>query len=359
GAGSVQLIVSGVLLIALIYWLDPGAGLSFPKALHIGLALALSSTAFAPQTLDEKGELTARHGRLAFSVLLFQDLAAIPLIAIVPLLATNLPASAVITLPGAIKIVAAVALIIALGRYVLDRLYHLLALAHVREAMTAVGLLTVAAVSLLMTEIGLSASLGAFFAGVLLAGSAFRHQLEADIRPFGMLLLALFFTSIGMGLNYEALLREPAVIAAGVAVLIGVKFCVLYAIGRWQRLDGTSASRFAIVTSQGGEFAFVVFASAQQGGILTSGYASTLGIIVTLSMVTTPILLGADDFIRKRIRKQEPAFEALPAKAGHVVIAGFGRIGQVVARILTAKGIPFTALDNDPERVRLVNQFGN
>ena len=359
GVGFVQLVVSGILLAGLIFWLNPRAGLSFPKAFLIGLALALSSTAFALQTLEEKGELTARHGRLAFSVLLFQDLAAIPLIAIVPLLSAKMPADAVITWAAALKMVAAIALIVGVGRYVLNRLYHLLALTQVREAMTAAALLTVAAVSLLMTEIGLSASLGAFLAGVLLADSRFRHQLEADIQPFEMLLLALFFTSVGMGLNYQALLSQPGAIAAGVAGLIAVKAAVLYAIGRWQELGNLGARRFAIVTSQGGEFAFVVFASAQQGGILTPGYASTLAIIVTLSMVTTPILLGLDDFVRKRIGKREPAFDELPANHGHVVIAGFGRVGQVVGRVLNAKGIPFTALDDDPDQVQLVNQFGN
>jgi monovalent cation:proton antiporter-2 (CPA2) family protein len=359
GAGSIQLLVSGVLLVAVIYWLNPRAGLSFPKALLIGLALALSSTAFALQTLEEKGELTARHGRLAFSVLLFQDLAAIPLIAIVPLLAANPGAGAMITLPGALKMIAGVGLAVFAGRYVLDRLYRLLAKTQVREAMTAAGLLTVAAVSLLMTEIGLSAALGAFLAGVLLADSSFRHQLEADIEPFEMLLLALFFTSIGMGLNYQALLRQPGVIAAGVAGLVGVKFLVLYAIGRWQRLGDAASRRFAIVTSQGGEFAFVVFAAAQQGGILTPGYASTLGFIVTLSMATTPLLLGLDDFSKKLVRKPERLFDEMPAKDGHVVIAGYGRVGQIVARILSAKGIPFTALDDDPDQIQLVNQFGN
>ena len=359
GVGSVQLAVTGLLLAGLIFWLAPRAGLSFPKALLIGLALALSSTAFALQTLEEKRELAARHGRLAFSVLLFQDLAAIPLIAIVPLLSTKAPAEAAATWLGAAKIVGAIVLLVGVGRYALNRLYHLLALTHVREAMTAAALLTVAAVSLLMTEIGLSASLGAFLAGVLLADSPFRHQLEADIQPFEMLLLALFFTSVGMGLNYHALLSQPVPIAQGVAGLIAVKIAVLYAIGRWQALGNAGARRFAIVTSQGGEFAFVVFASAEQGGILTPGYGSTLGMIVTLSMVTTPILLSLDDLIRKRIRKREPDFDELPANHGHVVIAGFGRVGQVVGRVLNAKGIPYTALDDDPDQVELVNQFGN
>ncbi len=339
GAGSVQVLLTGILLVALLLGLNPNAGLSFPKALLIGLALAFSSTAFA--------------------LLLFQDLAAIPLIAVTPLLAANVPAENAINVTGVAKIIAAVALIYVAGRYILERLYHLLALTRVREAMIAVALLTVAGVSLLMTQIGLSASLGAFLAGVLLSDSRFRHQLEADIEPFEMLLLALFFTTIGMGLNYQALLRQPGAIAAGVVGVIAVKFCVLYAIGLWQRLDNASARRFAIVTSQGGEFAFVVFAGAQQGGILSQSYASTLGIIVTLTMATTPLLLGIDGLMRQRIRKPEPEYDELPSKDGHVVIAGFGRVGQIVARVLKAKGIPFTALDDDPDQVELVNRFGN
>ncbi len=359
GAGFAQLAVTGILLAALIFWFNPRAGLSFPKALLIGTALALSSTAFALQTLEEKRELAARHGRLAFSVLLFQDLAAIPLIAIVPLLSVKVTAGAMITWLGAMKIAAAIALIVGAGRYVLNHLYRLLASTQVREAMTAAGLLTVAAVSLLMTEIGLSASLGAFLAGVLLADSPFRHQLEADIRPFEMLLLAMFFTSVGMGLDYKALLAQPGPIAIGVAGLIGVKAVVLYGIGLRQGLCHAGARRFAIVASQGGEFAFVVFASATQGGILTHGYGSTLGMIVTLSMITTPLLLGLDDLLRKLVRKPEPEFDELPAKRSHVVIAGFGRVGQIVGRILNAKGIPYTALDADADQVRLVNRFGN
>jgi glutathione-regulated potassium-efflux system protein KefB len=311
------------------------------------------------QTLEEKHELTSRHGRLAFSVLLFQDLAAIPMIAVVPLLAANAPAESAISLPAVVKALAVIGLIIVVGHYVLDRLYHLLASTQVREAMIAASLLTVAGVSLLMTEIGLSASLGAFLAGVLLADSSFRHKLQGDIEPFEMLLLALFFTSIGMSLNFNALIRQPGLIAAAVAMLVTAKMLVLYLLGRWQRLSGPSARRFAIVTSQGGEFAFVVFTSAEQGGVLTPGSASALGIIVTLSMVTTPLLLALDDLIRKHIRKAEPVYDKLPEKDGHVVISGFGRVGQVVARILTAKGIPFTALDADPDQVQLVNQFGN
>jgi glutathione-regulated potassium-efflux system protein KefB len=359
GAGSVQLIATAFALVLAIWGVNPGPSFSFSEALLIGFALALSSTAFALQTLEEKGELTTRHGRLAFSVLLFQDLAAIPLIAVVPLIATNAQAEAAITFAGVVKTVAAIGFIVIAGHYVLDRLYHVLASTQVREAMTAAALLTVAGVSLLMTEIGLSASLGAFLAGVLLADSSFRHQLEADIEPFEMLLLALFFTSIGMALNFGELVKQPGPIAAAVCGLVAVKYAVLYAIGRWQRLDGSAARRFAIVTSQGGEFAFVVFASAQQGDVLMPGSASALGIIVTLSMATTPVLLGLDDFIRKRIRKAEPVYDDLPDNNGHVVIAGFGRVGQIVARILTAKGIPFTALDADPDQVQLVSQFGN
>ena len=359
GAGFVQLIGTAALLVVLIWGINPSSDLSFSQAVLVGLALALSSTALVLQTLEEKHELTSRHGRLAFSVLLFQDLAAIPLIAVVPLLAASAPAELAITLSGVAKALAVIGLIVVVGHYVLDRLYTVLASTQVREAMIAASLLTVAGVSLLMMEIGLSASLGAFLAGVLLADSSFRHKLQADIEPFEMLLLALFFTSIGMSLNFNALISQPGLIAAAVAMLVAAKILVLYLLGRWQRLSAPSARRFAIVTSQGGEFAFVVFASAEQGGVLTSGSASALGIIVTLSMVTTPLLLALDDLIRKRIRKTEPVYDKLPEKDGHVVISGFGRVGQVVARILTAKGIPFTALDPDPDQVQLVSQFGN
>jgi glutathione-regulated potassium-efflux system protein KefB len=359
GAGGAQMALSGVLLVGLIYALYPGEAISFPIAMLIGLALALSSTAFALQTLEEKAELNSRHGRLSFSVLLFQDIAAIPLIAIVPLFAVNAAASTGMSLLGALKTVGAIALIVVFGRYVLSRLYSFLAATQVREAMTAAALLTVAAVSLLMTEIGLSASLGAFLAGLLLADSSFRHQLEADIEPFQGLLLALFFTSIGMSLNYRALVSEPVLLITGVLALVTLKALVLYGVGRWQGLAHTSARRFAIVTSQCGEFAFVVFASAKAGGILSASYAATLSILVTLSMMTTPLLLSFDDMLRRRVKREEPAYDTPPDKTRHVVIAGFGRVGQVVARVLRAKGIPFTALDADPDQVNFVNQFGN
>ncbi len=357
GAGSVQLGITGVLLVGLIFALAPHGTYTIQLALLIGVALALSSTAFALQTLEERGELTARHGRLSFSILLFQDLAAIPLIALVPLFAAGGTAENSMSYGAAIRALAAIALIIIVGRYLLDRLYRILASSHVREAMLAAGLLTVAGVTLLMTEIGMSPSLGTFIAGVLLADSAFRHQLNADIEPFEMLLLALFFTSIGMTLNYEVLLQRPTVIAAGVAGLVAVKFVVLYFIGRWQGLDTPSSRRFAIVTSQGGEFAFVVFASAHQVGALTPISTATLSIIVTLSMVTTPLLLNLDDKFRKK--RRTPEYDDLPSKEGHVVIAGFGRVGQIVSRVLSAKGIPITALDDDADQVQLVNRFGN
>jgi glutathione-regulated potassium-efflux system protein KefB len=359
GAGFAQLSATAALLVVLTWGINPASGMSFPQALLIGFALALSSTALSLQTLEEKGELKARHGRLAFSVLLFQDLAAIPLIAVVPVLTASSSAEPAISFSGVAKSIAVIGAIVVAGRFLLDRLYFVLASAQVREAMIAASLLTVAGVSLLMTEIGLSASLGAFLAGVLLADSAFRHQLEADIEPFEMLLLALFFTAIGMGLNFGALLAQPGPIAAAVAGLVAAKIVVLYAVGRWQRLNHASARRFAFVTSQGGEFAFVVFAAAEQGNVLPPETGPALGIVITLSMATTPLLLSLDDFIRKRIRKAEPQFDALPDNDGHVVIAGYGRVGQVVARIMTAKGIPFTALDDDPDQVQLVAQFGN
>lgn len=359
GAGSVQLLGTAFVLVAVIWGLNPYSDLSFSQASLVGLALALSSTALVLQIAEEKGELTSRHGRLSFSILLFQDFAAIPLLAAVPLLAAHGAQGTTITFAGVLKIVGAVGLIFVIGHNLLDRLYAVLASTQVREAMIAASLLTVAGVSYLTEEIGLSATLGAFLAGVLLADSSFRHKLQADIEPFEMLLLALFFTSIGMALNFNALIAQPGLIATAVATLLAAKILVLYLLGRWQRLSAPAARRFALLTSQGGEFGFVVFSSAELGGVLTPGSASALGIIITLSMMTTPLLVALDDLFRKRVAKIEPAFDSLPAKNGHVVIAGFGRVGQIVARILAAKGIPYTALDDDPDQLQLVNQFGN
>jgi monovalent cation:proton antiporter-2 (CPA2) family protein len=353
GAGGMQVGVTIVAFTLLaLYTLD------FGPALIVGLALSLSSTAFALQTLDEKGELTARHGRLAFSVLLFQDIAAIPMIAMVPFLALN-PSNATFSFIGIAQAILGFAAIILAGRYLLNPIYRIIATTGVREAMTACALLTIVAVVYLMDQIGLSASLGAFMAGILLADSEFRHQIESDIAPFEGLLLGLFFITVGMSLDLDLLLTEPGQIVSAVAIITFIKVAILYGVGRSQDLSDRSARRLALVLSQGGEFGFVLLAAAASGAVIDQSLASGIAVAITISMAITPLLLLADEFITDRLQKTEPRFDTPPKADGHVVIAGFGRFGQIVARILRATKIPFTALDINAEQVNLVNQFGN
>lgn len=360
--GAMQLALSGPLLVIVIWMLLPalnGSLANFGPALLIGFALALSCTVFALQNLEERGELNAGQGRLSFSILLFQDLAAMPLIALIPIFAYGMSAADDLSLVGAVRGLAGIALIIVVGRYVIDRLFRLLAKTGVREAMTASALLIVVSITLLMNAIGMSATLGAFIAGVLLANSPYRHQLRSDIEPFETILLGVFFTAIGMSINPQILVSDPDTIFGAVAGLLLVKGIVLYAVARAQGLHDRAARRVAVLLAAGGEFTFVIFTEVQPFGILTRYDAQVLTLVAVLSMLATPFLVILDDWLAGKGLGVELNFDELPQNDGHVVIAGFGRVGQVVARILRAKRIPFTALDIDPEQVNFVTRFGN
>ena len=356
GAGGAQVLISGMFLGAVAML----AGIAPAAALVVGLALAMSSTAFVLQVLEEKKELGAKHGRLAFAILLFQDLAAIPLIALVPIIAAKGKTSAADALIAVGIAVVVIAAVILAGRFVLNHVYRLVAMSGVREAMTATALLTVIGVALLMQLAGLSAALGAFLAGALLADSEYRHQIEADIQPFEGLLLGLFFTAIGMSLDIGLLQREPLLVLGLVAGLVFAKALVLYAVGRMQGLEPPAALRLGLAVSQGGEFAFVILGLIVGARLLDETGADRIAVVVTLSMVTTPLLLLADDTFRRNRRSTAlPVYDTMPQGDGHVVIAGFGRVGQIVARILRARGIAFTALDVSPDQVSLVKRFGS
>lgn len=354
GLGLAQLVLTSLALagIGLLLGLPPN------QALFVGLALSLSSTAFALQLLEEKGELTTRHGRLAFSVLLFQDLAAIPLIALVPLFAFDANAEAAMDLRAALIAIVTIIGVIVAGRFLLSRLYRIVAATGVREAMTASALLTVIGVALVMEAAGLSAALGAFIAGALLADSEFRHQIEADIAPFEGLLLAVFFIAIGMTVNLGVVVSEPAQLLAVVIGLVAIKAVVLYGLGRWWGMNDTGARRLGLVISQGGEFAFVLFAAGVADRVIDQHLASLLTLAVTLSMAATPPLLLIDDAFNRRIQPVPPDYEVPPPGDGHVIVAGLGRFGQIVARVLRARRIPFTALDSNIEQVDFVRRFG-
>ena len=355
GLGGAQVVLTAMVLAAGVALT---LGLAWQAALFAGLALSLSSTAFALQLLEEKGELALRHGRMAFAVLLFQDLAAIPLLALPPLFAVSaLGSRQPMELLSAVKAIGLILAVVVAGRYVLNTVYRLIARTRVKEAMTASALLTVIGVTLVMEQAGLSASLGAFIAGVLLADSDYRHEIVADIAPFEGLLLGLFFTAIGMSLNLSLIVERPLLVLGIVVGLLSAKALVLYLLGRRAGLEARPARRFALAISQGGEFAFALFTAGLSAGVLERPVSELLAVAVTLSMAATPLLLLLDEMLSPKVTPQR-AFDALPDKDGHVVVAGFGRVGQIVARVLTAKRIPVTALDSNPEQVDFVRRFG-
>ena len=359
GLGLMQLFITGgaLALVARFFGLGPAAGAV------VGLTLSLSSTAFALQTLAEKNQLTTRHGRAAFSVLLLQDLAVIPLLALVPLLAPDargpLQSAGAVAALGTIGIVIATAVA---GRYVLRYALRIVAGIRVQEVFTALALLTVVSAALLMDRLGLSAALGAFLAGVLLADSEYRHALQADLEPFKGLLLGLFFIAVGMSLDLRVVAAEPLTILAMVAGLIAVKGVILFALGRVNGLSVPSARALAVAIAQGGEFAFVVLGVAVDAALVDRPTADRLIVVVGLSLVATPLLFAANGWLERReaARKaQDSAYDQPPADDGQVIIAGFGRFGQIVARILRARHIPFTALEISPEQVSFVREYGS
>ena len=325
-------------------------------ALAIGSALALSSTAFVLPTLAERRELSTRYGRDAFAILLFQDLSVIPLLALIPLFGTG--RSTALTHPGVgLGVLVVVAMI---GRPLLNALFRHVARVDSREMFTAAALVTVLGLALLMQAGGLSMSLGAFVAGVLLADSEFRHELEASIAPFQGLLLGLFFMAVGMSTNLSLLVKFPLQILGLTAGLVTIKFITLYGLRRLLGGVKAEARLLALALAQGGEFAFVLFYAAQSFRVLGEVQADKLTLVVALSMAVSPLLLLIGDFlVRADAAKQPPrAFDEMPAEASEVVIAGFGRVGQVVGRLLLARGTRFTALDVDAEQVETVRRFG-
>ena len=361
GLGTAQVVATGLALggIALIM------GFTWQAALVAGVGLAMSSTAFVLQTLAEKKQLTARHGRESFAILLFRDLAVIPLLAALPFLAHSLGAgSAGAQGHGgwldAAKAVGIIGALIVSSRFLLRPLFRLVATLGGREIFTATALFIVIGVTLLMDIAGLTASLGAFLAGMLLADSEYRHELEADIEPFKGLLMGLFFISVGMSANLGLLAKQPLTIAAIVAGMIVIKFGLLYAIGRAAGTAAPSARKLGLALAQGGEFAFVLFGSAAGAGIFTEPVAQMLIVAVTLSMLIAPLLFVLEEKVLSPALDPEATreFDTIDAPQGHVVIAGYGRVGQIITRVLALKGIPFVALEKDADQVDSVRKFG-
>jgi glutathione-regulated potassium-efflux system ancillary protein KefC len=355
GLGGAQVALSSVLL----YFALDAMGLEWRWALVGALGLSLSSTAIALQTLNERNLLTTPAGHAGFGVLLFQDIAVIPMLAVIPLLA-GFSGEAVDAWIRLLKILVAIGVIVIGGRYIVLPLFRRVAASGVREIFTACALLLVIVIALMMQLVGLSMALGAFLTGVLLAESEYRHALESDIEPFKGLLLGLFFIAVGMSIDFGVLLGQPLLVLELVAVLLLVKIAVLWAIAAAFRLPLRQHAMFACLLSQGGEFAFVLFAAAVDAGVLDPQWRDLLIGAVVLSMMATPLLLNAV------ARWLEPRFvahdrrpmDAIESETNPVLIVGFGRVGQVVGRLLHANGIGTTILDHDPQHIDIIRHFG-
>jgi glutathione-regulated potassium-efflux system ancillary protein KefC/glutathione-regulated potassium-efflux system protein KefB len=354
GSGGAQVIVTAVVIgaIALSF------GLSWPAALITGFAAAMSSTALVLSALGEKGELGAAHGRESFAILLFQDLAVIPLLALLPLLAGEAHVGGGL---AALKSVAAVAVVIVLGRIAVRPLLKFIATHGSREVFTAAALLLVIGTAVVMQKIGLSMALGAFLAGVLLADSEFTHELRADIEPFKGLLLGLFFMAVGMSADLGRLAAQPLTVIGLALLLMTVKAALLYALLRLRGSGNETAQRTAVLLSQGGEFAFVLLATAAAMGAISSSQSQLLVLVVTLSMLLAPASFALHERLLNHwlARSAPPPFDSIDEPATPVIIAGFGRYGQIVSRVLRMCGVRFTALEANYQQVDFVRRFGN
>ncbi|MDO6836726.1 monovalent cation:proton antiporter-2 (CPA2) family protein [Pseudoalteromonas carrageenovora] len=368
GLGGLQVVLTAAAIFAFCYWVFT---MHWQTALAIGLMLALSSTAIVLQSLEEKGWLKQEAGQNAFSVLLFQDIAIIPILALLPLLAfapqsssKEISDSIIASWPVWQQVgvsVAVIAAIIAGGKYVSAPLFRYIAQTHMREIFTIFALFLVVAIALVMQSIGLSPALGTFLAGVVLAESEFRHELEADIEPFKGLLLGLFFITVGASINFELLADEFTTVIALVALLIVVKACILFSLAITFNISKKQRLLFALALAQGGEFAFVLLSVTTTLSILTPEQTSLVTLVVAVSMLVAPLLLMAYEQLQKRTSNSAPEFDKPEqiSSAKHVIIAGYGRFGQIMGRLLHAQGYDITVLDHSPSQIELLRRFGN
>lgn len=354
GLGGLQvLITTGIIAVALF-----ASHLGWVTASIAGMGFALSSTAIALQLLKERNLMPTVTGQSAFSILLFQDIAVIPMLAILPLLGAQQSASgsAWFTL---FKIVSVLVAVVIIGRLALRHILRMVAQSHLREVFTALSLLLVLAMAWLMTFLGLSMGLGAFLAGMLLADSEYRHAVETDIEPFKGLLLGLFFMSVGMSINFGYIEANPTWIAAIVLGTVAVKCLVLYILGCFFGIPKRQRLFFALVLSQVGEFAFVLFGTAQGLKLIETDTTGGLMAVVALSMLTTPVLIFVyEKWLEDRFFPGEVIDDdVIENESNPVIIAGFGRFGQIIGRLLYANQITATVLDHEPSQIELLRRF--
>jgi monovalent cation:proton antiporter-2 (CPA2) family protein len=374
GMGGLQLALTTAIIMAIGVVL----GLPWQSALAVGLVLALSSTAIVLQTLNEKGLLKTDAGQSSFAVLLFQDIAVIPLLALLPLLAVPgasgraMPPTGtsghgstwIESLPGwaqTLVVLGSVVGFILAGRFLVRPLFRAIAQTRLRELFTAAALLLVIGIALLMTRVGLSPALGTFLAGVVLADSEYRHELEADIDPFKGLLLGLFFIAVGASIDFRLVLSEPLLIGGLVCALVSVKFIVLFILGRFFKMGFDQNLLLAFSLAQGGEFGFVLFTFAFTDGILPHEVTAPLIAVVAISMSVTPLLMLLNEkLIQPRFGTRESAGREQDSidEENPIIIAGFGRFGNIVGRLLRANGVRATVLDFDSDNVEVLRKLG-
>ena len=361
GWGSAQMLSCAALLTGTAM----AFGMAWPTALVAGLGLALSSTAIALQSIHERNLMRTSSGQAGFSILLFQDVAAIPILALLPLLATINGSNEAVAHTGraleALKIIAVIAGIILGGRLLLRPVLRWIANSGTPEIFTAASLLLVVGIAALMQLVGLSMALGAFLAGVLLAESEYRRELQTDIEPFKALLLGLFFIAVGMSIDFGVLWKFPGQMLAILAGFLVLKLLAIYGLAAAMKLPYQERPVFALLLAQGGEFAFVVFQAAAGAQVFSPETASLLIGAVALSMLISPLLLVAiDKLLLPRYAKGKPSTmeEISEPQEAPVIIAGFGRYGQIVGRLLLAQGISATVLDHDADMIETIRAFG-
>ncbi len=362
GMGGLQVLATALLVAALAM----ATGLAWTMALAVGLILAMSSTAIGLQSLDEKGLAKTDAGQSAFSVLLFQDIAVIPILAILPLLAYEKAAGAghgpeLNPWLQALMVIGIVAGIIVGGRFLMRPVFRVIAATRLREVFTAMALLLVIGIALAMQQVGLSPALGTFVAGVVLADNEYRHELEGDIAPFKGLLLGLFFLTVGASIDFRLLIERPWLIVGLVLALVISKLAVLLALGRGFGLAWSQNLLFAFALAQGGEFAFVLFSFASKAKVLPAELTAVLVAVVAFSMLLTPLLLIVNDrWLQPRfaVPAEERQADGIDEPDNPVIIAGFGRFGQIVGRLLLANRCRITVLDHSPTQIDLLRRFG-
>lgn len=358
GLGSAQVLLCGVALTSIVLL----TGQSWQVSIVVGLGFALSSTAIAMQILNETGDFSLKYGQKSFSILLFQDIAIVPLLALVALLAPYDGADGEVSnwLDTSLELGLAVACIAALilaGRYLLSPMFRILANSKAREIMTVAALLVVLGAAALMEFAGMSSAMGAFIAGVMLAESSYRHELEADIEPFRGLLMGLFFMAVGMSLDVLIVLENWLLILSSALLFMTIKAVIIYGLGRIFGLDHSVATRTAMLLPQHGEFAFVLFTAAVAANLMDSTYASVLTAIATVTMALTPLTVALAPRLVPKSEAEEIQ-EDFSSATGNVLLISFGRFGQVVSQLLLAERIDVTIIDNNAERIRSAAKFG-